>query len=617
MVDYEQFTLEDFKGLNNAMGNEVVSSNMGRDLLNVSFDKRGNLKSGLGMINMGLTTWPTGTKVLGMKFNNLYQKYYYIIQVTDYATFYEYASGAWTLRGHTTGNVATTGAGDLALVTDSDAPTTAAFQTDVKVGDYFKYDEDGDANWTRISAIPSDTTLTLATDYPAGAKAAKLYTIRKHLDIVNYQVMENPTLEDYSYWTSSDQNTSYIYKWDETNGIINVSVPANQPTNPKTCASFKNRLWCVKGTTAWNIATNTDAIWKFNETGNTDLPQDSIGANHATDVTDTVADASGLLNYCRGSLPTQYGDASDGAITITAGSVTIEDIYEDENVAGVTTALGVGKGLNNGAGTYDPENGDVPNCTTFTIDAGTTLTHGTAYDAGASNKNGIIWIACTGTFTNNGTIDLDDLGAGGGANSTTAANVGSTGYGSGGGIGGHGGFDDGGVAGTGGVSYGTTAIPTTTWLDLYGSGGGGGGDSSTAPPGAGNGGGGGGGGHANAGSSGTNGGSGSSAQEGSDGGNGGGAIRIYAPTFITSSGTITVDGGQATAGGNGGTGGSGSGGTVYIETLDGTLGTNLITASAGATKASGGNGGDGGAGSVGRIHIEGSYTGSTNDPAIA
>jgi hypothetical protein len=305
MVAYDQFILKDFKGLNNAMGNELVQPNAGRDLLNVSFDKRGNLKSGLGMIDMNLTPWPTGVKVLGMKFNNLYQKYFYIIQVSTYATFYEFASGAWTLRGHTSGNVATTGAGDLALVTDSNAPNTAALQKNVQVGDYFKYDEDDDTNWTRISAIPSDTTLTLAGNYPAGAKAAKAYTVRKHLDLVNYQVMENPTLEDYSYWTSSDQNTSYIYKWDETNGIIDVSAPTNQPTNPKSCSSFKNRLWCVKGTTAWNISTNTDAIWKFNETGNSDLPQDSIGSNHATDVTDTLASASGLLNYCR--LSAAYG----------------------------------------------------------------------------------------------------------------------------------------------------------------------------------------------------------------------------------------------------------------------------------------------------------------------
>lgn len=621
----QEVTFKGFEGLNNGMGNESVGPTEAIDLENIRFDARGNIIKGYGMTDMNLTTWPTGVKVFGMKFNALYQKYYYIIQVTDYATFYEYVSGTWTLRGHTTENDATTGAGDLTLVTDSNAPTSAAFQKNVQVGDYFKYDEDADTAWTKISAVPSDTTLTLAVAYPEGAKAAKKYTVRKHLGLYNYLVLENPTLEDYSYWTCSNENTSYIYKWDETAGTIDVSAPTNQPANPKQCLSFKNRLWSTKGTVAWDISTNTDAIWKFNETASATLPVDSIGSNDATDVDTTVAFANGLLNYCRSALPTDYGDGTDGAITITAGSVKIEDIYEDENVAGVTTALGAGKGLNKGAGTYDPENGAYPNCTNFTIDATCTLTHGTVYGAGASNKNGIIWVTCTGTFTNNGTIDMDGLGHEGRWYQNRGDNRGYDGYGPGAGFGGLKPWSEGGVGGTGGSSYGSSSIPTTTWEDLYGSSGGQGSGSHYVMPLSYAGGGGGGAGHSASGTTGnTRALGGSGFGDGGDGGDGGGAIRIYASIFITSSGTITADGanGVAAPGGggggtNGGGGAGGSGGSIYIETFDGTLGINLITSSAGNGAAGHDKGGTGGAGTTGRIHIQGSYTGSTDDPAIA
>lgn len=331
----------------------------------------------------------------------------------------------------------------------------------------------------------------------------------------------------------------------------------------------------------------------------------------------------GVIHFAGTSIPPQFGTGADGNITIVSGTVNIEDLYEDENVAGVTTKLGVGKGLNKGAGTYDPENEAYINAINFTIDSGATLTHGTAYGAGASNKNGIIWIACTGSFTNEGTIDMDALGASGGAGGAghpSSAATGGTGEGSGGGVGGTGGRDVGGpgTGGAGGSSYGSAPIPITTWADLYGSGGGGGGGGSNNEAG----GGGGGAGHITSGVNGSNGASDSGGAAGAAGGSGGGAIRIFANLLVTSSGDITCDGavGSNAAGGfpNGGGGGGGSAGTVYLETLSGaTLGTDKITCSAGAGGTSAGGGGAGGAGKQGRIHIEGTYTGSTSDPAIA
>jgi len=344
---------------------------------------------------------------------------------------------------------------------------------------------------------------------------------------------------------------------------------------------------------------------------------DMVSTNYGMQVVAT-ADPDGYF-YSSVGLGAQYGDGSDGAITITSGTVNIDAIYEDDDVTGVTTNRGVNKGLNNGSGTYDPENDAYIQATDFTISSGATLTHSTAYGDGTSNKNGIIWIGCTGTFTNNGTIDMDALGATGGDGGTTAISQADAGDGSGGGGGGN---RNSGVAGVGGTSYGESDIPTTTWSDLYGSGGGGGGGAGT----------------------------GSSDATGGDGGNGGGAIRIYAATFntvngiISSNGEVGENGEQPDKGINSsGGGGGGAGGCIYIETLEGAIGTDKITASSGAggtslgsgfsDTGSGGGGGasvnngsdasgtnnvNGGAGSVGRIHIEGSnYTGSTSDPANA
>ena len=328
-----------------------------------------------------------------------------------------------------------------------------------------------------------------------------------------------------------------------------------------------------------------------------------------------------ILDGYNGGVGSQYGDGSDGQITITSGSVDIQDLYETSGeVLGATTKNGVDQGLGHGLGSYDPENGAFLQTTTLTIDLEATLTHGTAYGDGSVTSNGTIYIGCLGLFTNNGTISIDALGYTGGAGGTTSGGA-PSGLGNSGGTGGTGG--DGSVpAGAGGTPiYGDSDLPLT-WDGLnVGSGGGGGGGYYSSFP--------------------------SVSIVGGIGGNGGGIIRIYTTSIINTSGLISSNGGSGLLGGSAGAGagGGGAGGSIYIETINGNLGTDTITASIGSggdaldasgTGGGGGGGafaglgivgiagnvgnptkGNGGNGGIGRIHITGAYTGTTSDPAIA
>lgn len=325
----------------------------------------------------------------------------------------------------------------------------------------------------------------------------------------------------------------------------------------------------------------------------------------------------------------QFGTGADGAIIISSGTVNIDELYENDVVTGVITKRGVDKGLNHGAGTYDPENGKYINSTSFRILSGTTLTHSTAYGDGADNSNGILWVACISLFNSKGAIDMGAKGhAGGAAKACSAGATVSGNDGSGPGYGHKGTHTSTTYDSAGGTSCGNSAIPITTWADIYGSGGGSGGMHVDA-----------------AFESGTTG----------VGGVGGGAIRIYAPTVNIKDGAISCSGGNGTVGSasdwpdtTGGGGGGGAGGAVYIEAYHAIVGTDTITALGGIGAGGEGEGGepigdggggagyaltgeagergalfginrggDGGDGSVGRIHIVGNYTGSTSDPAIA
>jgi len=303
-----------------------------------------------------------------------------------------------------------------------------------------------------------------------------------------------------------------------------------------------------------------------------------------------------------------FGSGADGSVSVT-GTVDIKDLYENDSVSGVTTYRGVGKGLNHGAGSYQPIlNKDsntaegVPNCVNFTVEDGAVLTC-TALGTGSDTANGVIWIAATNQITITGTVQLSGKGFSGGTRAASQLTDGNPGYGPGHGNGSNGinagasgaGYSQTGGGGSyggaipGGSTYGTTGIATSTWDNIYGSGGGSGyrgSDPSNSNP----------------------------------GGAGGGALRLYGIRFYMT-GTIECDGengvnGNSSGASNGGWSGGGSGGSVFIQTVtQAAIGNNLITASGGTS-----GGADqlvGGAGSPGRIHIEGAYTGFTSDPAIA
>lgn len=303
------------------------------------------------------------------------------------------------------------------------------------------------------------------------------------------------------------------------------------------------------------------------------------------------------------ALPPQYGKGSDGNIIVYSGTVNIDKIYEDDVVAGVRTKRGAGKGLNHGAGTYDPQNGAYISAVSFIVETGASLSHSTSMGTGGSNKNGIIWIGCIGNTAIRGAIMGAGKGFRGGIDETTGSGPGGGPW----------------NAQPPVAIYGDANIGLTTWINIYGSGGGGGNGGSPI----------------------------------ADGGAGGCAIRIYSALLDVSNGNIISNGDNGQSGGPpmGGGGAGGSGGSIYIETLVGaTLGTNRMTCLGGAggsgagpfipggdgdggTGASYANlgiqgqsewfdgsawwGGNGGAGSPGRIHVVGPYSGSTSNPPIA
>ncbi|HPQ55141.1 MAG TPA: hypothetical protein PK253_17960 [Spirochaetota bacterium] len=305
-----------------------------------------------------------------------------------------------------------------------------------------------------------------------------------------------------------------------------------------------------------------------------------------------------------------FGTGEDGDITVYSGTVDIRAIYEDDVVMGVITGRGTDKGLNRKGiditDYYDPQNGRYINAKNFTIQSSGTLTAANPYGDGVDGKKGIIWIACTETFENQGLIDVKGKGGTGGAGGT-GSGFGNTGNGSGGGQGGHDGSLFGG--GIGGSIYGDSVLSINNWKNLYGSGGGGGGCGMSNWGGTG----GGGGGYAE------NGGDrcedtseGSNETNGSMGGNGGGAIRLYVARLVTTTGYISADGDDgspADSGYNntGGAGGGGSGGSIYIETLSNAeIGSGIISAKGGLGGERSGyaNGGTGGDGSIGRIAVK-------------
>lgn len=93
---------------------------------------------------------------------------------------------------------------------------------------------------------------------------------------------------------------------------------------------------------------------------------------------------------------------------------------------------------------------------------------------------------------------------------------------------------------------------------------------------------------------------------GTAGGNGGGAIYIGADTItLPGSGTITANGGTATNGtAPASGGGGGSGGSIYLDAFNVSVGTSLVTANGGAAGTQAARRGAAGGGGVGRIFIK-------------
>jgi len=283
----------------------------------------------------------------------------------------------------------------------------------------------------------------------------------------------------------------------------------------------------------------------------------------------------------------------------------------------------------------------IPQYTNVTIQNGGTLTVSAYNDT--NGKGGVLFFRSTGevTIQSGGTISVAGKGYTGGAIGGGAyyGGYGGTTYNGTGGKGGNAGY--GGESGQGGGGGGSGLDKTGGAGTTGGAGGGGGGQNS---------GGGGGGGYASVGSggssgsqngsdgSGTTGGNGGDgttstggggggggtygsanlsviflgsgggaggdfgASQGGAGGDGGGIIFIGAST-ISVSGSISANGndGNDYIGGNAGAGGGGAGGSIYLKAVNLTLGSSLVTTSAG----SGGTGWKtGGAGSPGRIRLD-------------
>lgn len=270
-----------------------------------------------------------------------------------------------------------------------------------------------------------------------------------------------------------------------------------------------------------------------------------------------TADSTAALGVAWSTQPLiDFGDGSDGAVTISSNTTLTRDMYYSSLTVNATFTLST-------AGFKIFVSGTLTN-------NGTISNNGTAGSAGVGTSSG-----AGGAGAVAGTL------GGGGAGATTGAAAGAAGVagtsvnpsiGGSGGAGGAGGT--GGSGGAGGVAT-FTPLRTLTPHIIYGvtllgggAGGGSGGNGSTSGGTRGNGGG---------------------------GGGGGGVLFVWA-RFLVNNGTIQSLGGAGGAGaasvgtgGNGGGGGGGGGGSVRLAYETITAGTLLATGGTGG--AAGGNGG--------------------------
>lgn len=108
-----------------------------------------------------------------------------------------------------------------------------------------------------------------------------------------------------------------------------------------------------------------------------------------------------------------FGTGADGSLTVSGTTtVTMRQIYENDNVTGITTKRGAGKGLNKGSGTYMFTSESMPNFSSVTINSGQKIIGDTSNryaDAGHT------FFKCLNAISGSGLIDESGCGGAGGA----------------------------------------------------------------------------------------------------------------------------------------------------------------------------------------------------------
>lgn len=121
-----------------------------------------------------------------------------------------------------------------------------------------------------------------------------------------------------------------------------------------------------------------------------------------------------------------FGTGADGNLTVSGTTtVTMRQIYENDNVTGITTYRGAGKGLNKGSATYMASADAMPNFVNVTIDSGQKIIGDTANryaDAGHT------FFKCSGTLSGAGSIDESGCGGAGGAKGNLNSSGSTSGY---------------------------------------------------------------------------------------------------------------------------------------------------------------------------------------------
>jgi len=152
----------------------------------------------------------------------------------------------------------------------------------------------------------------------------------------------------------------------------------------------------VYGITLGRDTDEGSLLWSYN-TGQ--LPANTGGVFNSTNQG---------ASYAATSYAQAFNFEVEGYNSSTSIEVNMKEIYENEDVTGVTTALGTDKGLNKGVGTYDPENDVIPNFSDVTILAGSSIV---ANDSYRYYDTGHTYFKANGIVTLYGGINENGCGA--------------------------------------------------------------------------------------------------------------------------------------------------------------------------------------------------------------